>query len=34
MDVEVVNDYGDQTIISNATNANVYYQHPYGEFID
>ena len=34
MNVGVVHDYGDQTIINNATNANVYYQHAYGEFND
>ena len=34
MNVGVVNDYGDQIIINNATNANVYYQRACGEFDD
>ena len=34
MNVGVVNDYGNQIIINNATNANVYYQRACGEFDD
>ena len=34
MQVGVVHDYGDQVNINNATSANVYYQHAYGEFND